>query len=132
MKMHPDQIKKLADDAKLLRAWTAWRREQLEEALAGAHADLVTRLMAQLKDLRSARELVDFVAAQDWSAIDSETRAVALHEIDLAIMRLRERKGLAPFSDSIPWTDEKPTAFEVIRKILRDSARAEGAPAHPA
>jgi hypothetical protein len=29
--------KKLEDDAKLLRAWRAWHREELEEALAGPY-----------------------------------------------------------------------------------------------
>jgi hypothetical protein len=125
--MKHDEQQKLADAAKLLRAWRAWHREQLETALTSVHADVVAQLMVQLKNLRSARELVNFIR----SAVDPSARAVALHQIALAITALRERKGLPPFSDSIPWTDETPTAFEVIREILRDSARAEGEPAPP-
>jgi hypothetical protein len=38
--MKPDkQQQKLADDARLLRAWRRWHRKQLEEALAGMHRD---------------------------------------------------------------------------------------------
>jgi hypothetical protein len=58
---------KLADNARLLRAWRKWHGEQLEEALAGVHRDVVERLLAQLKDLRSTRELLAFIEAQDWA-----------------------------------------------------------------
>jgi len=51
-----EKDKKLADDARLLRSWRAFHREQLQEALVGLHRDVMGRLMAQLKDLRSARE----------------------------------------------------------------------------
>lgn len=57
---------KRADDARLIRAWRKWHREQLEEALAGMHSAVMARLMAELEDLRSAHKLVDFVAMQDW------------------------------------------------------------------
>lgn len=119
--------KELADNARLLRAWRDWHREQLEEALAGVHGAVLERLMNYLKDLHAARELVDFIAAQNWAAADSNTRLIALHEINKAITR--EERGLPPISDSIPWTGEKPTAFEIIRNMI--SAQAENAPAHP-
>ena len=48
-------LKALADRAHLLRAWRRWHREQLKEALAGVHGAVLERLMAKLKDLRSAR-----------------------------------------------------------------------------
>jgi hypothetical protein len=89
-------LKALADRAHLLRAWRRWHVEQLEEALADVHADVMSRLMAQLKDLHSARELVDFIAAQDWSVVDTDTRFTALHEINIAITKLRERNGQEP------------------------------------
>ena len=84
-------LKALADRAHLLRAWRRWHREQLKEALAGVHGAVLERLMAKLKDLRSARELVAFIEAQDWACVDSDTRAIALFEIDRAIVALRER-----------------------------------------
>jgi hypothetical protein len=94
-------LKALADRAHLLRAWRRWHVEQLEEALADVHADVMSRLMAQLKDLHSARELVDFIAAQDWSVVDTDT-FTALHEINIAITKLRERNGQEPIFDPLP------------------------------
>ena len=55
--------KKLADDARLLRWWKKFHREQLEEALAGVHHDVLERMMVQLKNLKFARELVNAMAA---------------------------------------------------------------------
>jgi hypothetical protein len=72
--------------------------------------------MAQLKDLRSARELVDFIAAQDWSAVDANTRLICLHEISAAISVLRERNGQAPFDDPLPGVPEN--VFQIIGKLL--------------
>ena len=53
-----EKEKELVDNAHLLRAWRAWHREQLEEALAGLHGGVLERLTAELKNFRSARELV--------------------------------------------------------------------------
>jgi len=64
--------------------------EQLEQALTGTHSDVMKRLMAQLEDLRSARALVDFIAAQDWESVDADARAIALFEINRAITALRD------------------------------------------
>jgi hypothetical protein len=110
------QQQKLADDARLLRAWRKWYREQLEDALAGVHAAVFERLMTQLKDLHSARELVDFIAAQDWTAVDSDTRLIAQHQINNAITALRERSGLTPIDDPLPGQPEN--AFRIIKTIM--------------
>jgi hypothetical protein len=69
-----EKEQKLIDDARLMRAWRAWHADQLTEALAGVHAEVMRRLMAQLEDLRSARELVAFITAQDWGVVDANTR----------------------------------------------------------
>jgi hypothetical protein len=58
-------------------------------------------------------ELVAFVAAQNWDAVDANTRLVALHEIHRAITKLRVRNKLLP--------DEPPNAFQMIRKIFASS-----------
>src|SRR6516165_8683614 len=92
----------LADQARLTRAWRAWHFEQLEEALVGLHGGVLERLMAQLKELRTARELVNFISAQDCSVVDDDTRAIVLHQINRAITALRERQGLAPIDDALP------------------------------
>ena len=106
----------LADQARLTRVWRAWHFEQLEEALLGLHGGVLERLMVQLKELRTARELVNFISAQDWSVVDDDTRAIVLHQINRAITALRERQGLAPIDDALPG---KPlTAFQIIREII--------------
>ena len=94
--------KELADNAKLLRAWCRWHRERLEEALVGMRRDVLGRLTAQLKQLRSARELIKFSEAQDWNTIDYDTRLIALHEINNAIMKFRELNALPPIDDPLP------------------------------
>jgi hypothetical protein len=123
-RLNDKERKKLADDARLLRQWKAWHREQLEEALAGVHRDVMARLMAQLNDLHSARELVAFIAAQDWSAVDADTRLIALHQINTAIMQLRERSDQAPIDDAL-W-HEPPRAFQLIREIIDPVSRTNG------
>jgi len=55
--------RELADRERLTRMWRRYHAEQLEQALAGIHSDVMKRLMAQLEDLRSARALVDLVIA---------------------------------------------------------------------
>ena len=108
--------KELEDNARLLRAWRKGH-EMLTEALSGLHADVMRRLMAELKDLRSARELVDFITAQDWPAVDAGTRMVALHEINRAITAMRERVSpKEPINDALP--GQPLTAFQMIREII--------------
>jgi hypothetical protein len=116
MKRRTAKEQELNDRATLLRAWRRWRREQLEDALAGMHGAVLEGLMTQLKDLRSARELVDFIAAQDWTAVDYDTRLTALHEINDAIAALREHSGLTPIDDPLPGQPEN--AFRIIKAIM--------------
>jgi hypothetical protein len=121
-----DKDKKLEDDEKLLRMWKKFHAELLAEACAGPHADVMNELMAQLKQLSSARALVDFITAQDWSAIDGSVRAVALHQINVAITKLRERTNpKEPISDSLD--DECPNAFQLIRAIVNQFPAPVGA-----
>jgi hypothetical protein len=109
---------KLADDARLLRAWRRWHREQLEEVLSGPHGAAVAQVVDFLKRLgpQSAPALIEIVRAQDWQRVDRDVRFVLLHEINGAIMKLREKNGLAPIDDALP--HEKATGFLVIRALL--------------
>jgi hypothetical protein len=93
-----------------------FHREQLEEALAGVHRDALKRVMAQLENLKSARELVDAMAAEDWSVVDTDTRLIVLHEINVAITWLRERQGLEPIDDPLP--GQPDNAFRIIKKLF--------------
>jgi hypothetical protein len=72
--------------------------------------------MDELKDLREARDLLAFIEAQDWTAVDAETRLIVLHQINDAITKHRERNGLAPIDDALP--GERLTAFQVIKNLL--------------
>jgi hypothetical protein len=113
--------KKLADDARLLRAWKQYHREQLGAALHGMHADVMGRLMAELKSLCSARELVAAIEAMDWSVVDAETRMTALHEINSAITALRVRADpLTPISDPLP--GQPLNAFKLIKRIINPNS----------
>ena len=108
--------RELADNAHLLRAWKRWHTEQLEEALAGVHRDVLERVMAQLKDLKSARELVNAMAAEDWSAVDADTRLVVLHQVNAAITELRLESGADPISDPLP--GQPDNAFRIIKNLF--------------
>lgn len=111
----------------VLRAWKNWHAEMLEEALAGVHRDVLKRLLEQLKDLRSARELVDFISAQNWEAVDADTRLIALHEINQAIIKLREKSGMEPIDDPRP--GQPDNAFRIIKAMLESFPLSAGEPA---
>src|SRR6516225_10551924 len=117
MKRRTTKEQELADRSRLAHAWRKWHAEQLKAALEGVYGAVLERLMAQLKDLHSARELVDFIAAQDWSVVDTDTRFTALHEINIAITKLRERNGQEPISDPLPGAPEN--AFRIIKNLFK-------------
>lgn len=102
-----------------VRAWRRWHREQRDEAIAGPHGRTIEQLVQFLKGmtLQSASALLELIGSEDWKAIDYTARLVALHEINVAIIALRERHGLAPLDDGLP--GEPPTAFCLIRDQLR-------------
>jgi hypothetical protein len=108
---------KLAETGKLTRAYKQWQREQLAEALAGAHGATVAELMSLLDrlELNSAAMLLDFMQRSDWNAVDHNTRLTILHEINQAIGRMRERHGLSAIDDPLP---PKQNVFLRIKNLL--------------
>jgi hypothetical protein len=129
MRRNSEKDKKLADDERLLRAWRNFHAEELAEALAGPHRHVLEPLMQLLEtlDLHSSKALVAFIRAQEWSAIDAQTKFVVLHEINTAITKLRTRNGMAPIDDAL-W-GERANVFQTIRLIivpLDDGKPAEG------
>ena len=118
--------KKLADDARLMRWWSAWHREQLEQALDGMHGDIMRGLMAQLKDLHSARALVDFISARDWSRVDANTRMIALHAINRAIAALRSKSGLPFVDDLLP--GQPDNAYRIIKNLFNSFPQPRESP----
>jgi hypothetical protein len=107
--------RELADNAHLLRAWRQWHREQLEQALAGPHGAAVAQVIEFLEDMgpQSATALIALLHEHDWRRMDADVRFVVLHEINTAIIKLREQSGLPPFDDALP--NERDTGFLIVR-----------------
>src|SRR5262249_14705322 len=110
--------KEIRDSARLLRAWKKFHREERDAVLAGPYAVTLAelfRMFANLKHVQPA-QLIGFIGAIDWSAIDYQTRLTVLHEVNSAITKFREKRGLEPIDDPLPGA--APNAFQAIRKIL--------------
>src|SRR5262249_36988347 len=71
MKHRTAKEKELADNARLLRAWKRFHRDERDAALSGPHARTLAelfRMFANLKHVQPA-QLIGFVGAIDWAAI---------------------------------------------------------------
>jgi hypothetical protein len=111
------QDKKLADDARLLRWWKAWHREQRDFVLAGPHGAMLGELFRMLDNLQHVQpsQLIGFVRSIDWAVIDTDTKLTTLHELNVAITRFREKHNPEePIDDSV--SDEPP--FRTIKAIM--------------
>ena len=128
--------KKLADDARLLRWWKAWHREQREAVLAGPHGAVLGELFRMFKNLEHVQpvQLIGSARAIDWTVIDFDTRLTVLHEANASISKYREKCGLDPINDALP--GEPDTPFRALKAIMfpssphhegvhRDAARPE-------
>jgi hypothetical protein len=111
--------KALAERNDLFRLWKRWRRERLDELLAGPHGTAARELVAflQAMALNDGARLVEFVRAAGWADVDADTKFEVLSLINATIMALRERAGLTPIDDALP--HEEPNAFLIIREIFR-------------
>jgi len=117
--------KKLADDARLLKWWRAWHREQLEQALAGPHGAVLAELFRMFKNLQHVQpaQLIGLARSIDWAGIDVDTKLTVLHEFNTAITRLRERHNMEPIDDTVE--DEPP--FRTLKAILFPARAPAGA-----
>jgi hypothetical protein len=90
--------KELADNARLLCAWTKFHCEQREAVLAGPYGTALTELFRMFANMKHVRpsQLVGYTRAIEWSKIDFPTRLVVLHEANAAITKLREGKDCRP------------------------------------
>jgi hypothetical protein len=113
-----EQAKKLADDARLLRAWKKFHREEREAVLAGPHAAVLSELFRMFQNLQHIQpsQLIGFTRSVDWALVDCNTRLVVLHELNNAITAFRTKQGLEPIDDGLP--DEPDTPFRTIKAIL--------------
>jgi len=120
--------KKLADDARLLRAWKKFHREECEAALAGSHGAVLGELFRMFRNLQHIQpsQLIGFVDSIDWASIDYATRLTVLHEVNNAITAYRVKRGLEPIDDNLP--PDPDTPFRTIKAIvLTASPPSEGA-----
>jgi len=111
------QEKALQERHELFALWKKHHREQSDGLLAGPHGAAAQELMdfMQGMTLGDGEELLDRVRAGPWRVADEDTRFIVLSLIDSGLVRLREKNGLPPFDDSIPWLGEELTVFEIIR-----------------
>jgi hypothetical protein len=111
--------KALAERDDLLRLWKRWRRERLDELLAGPHGTAARELVAflQAMTLDDGTRLVEFIRTAGWERVDADTKFEILSLINTAIMALRERAGLTPIDDALP--HEESTTFLIIREMFR-------------
>jgi len=113
--------KQMFEKSALLKQYRHHVRVRREDLLAGPHGQEVRALLQLLESLSasSAPALVQYVMKARWlREADYNTRLDVLSLVGTAIARFRVRNGLPPFDDSIPYMDEAPTAFQVIRKLL--------------
>jgi hypothetical protein len=113
--------KELAERDYLFEEWTQWHQKRKQELLTGVHAEMANELAGFLErmTINDAPALVTLVRSRPWHMTDPDTRFLALELISHAIIYLRERAELPPFDDPIPWSDDEPDAFMIIKRLLR-------------
>jgi hypothetical protein len=118
MKQRTAEEQKLSDNARLLRAWKKFHREEYEAVLVGPHATVLSELFRMLQNLQHTQpvQLIGLVHSIEWTTIDSNTKLVVLHELNSAIMKFRERRGAEPIDDNL--FDQPDTPFRMIRAII--------------
>jgi hypothetical protein len=119
--MNPNRSKKekeLAENARLLRAWKKFHRDELEAVLAGPYGTTLAELFRMFENMKHVRssQLIGYMRAIEWSQVDYPTRLTVLHEVNAAITKLREQQGLPPMDDALP--GEPLRAYQVIRNIM--------------
>ena len=117
--------KKLADDARLMRWWKAWHREQREAVCAGPHGAVLGELFRMLLNLKHVQpaQLIGLARSIDWVVIDYDTKLTVLHEINSSITKFREKRGLEPIDDTV----EGEPPFRTLKAILFPARAPTGA-----
>jgi hypothetical protein len=109
----------LAERGEMFRRWKRWRKERVAAVLSGPHSDAARELAGFLESMTLADEaaLLALVKQGPWREADGDTRFEILALVNAAIVRLRERDGLAPFDDPLPVAP--PSAVLMLRGWLR-------------
>jgi hypothetical protein len=115
------QEQKLADDARLLRAWKKFHAEEKAAVLAGPYSTTLVELFRMFANIECVKpaQLIGFIGAVDWAAIDYPTRLVVLHELNNAVTAYRTKRRLEPIDDNVPGQPETP--FRTLKAIIVNS-----------
>jgi hypothetical protein len=110
--------KELVDNARLLRAWKNFHREEREAVLAGPHGAVLSELFRMFANIQhvTPAQLVGFVQSINWANVDYAVRLTVLHEINNAITAFRVERDMEPIDDPLLGEPESP--FRLIKIIL--------------
>lgn len=100
--------------------WRRWHRKRVEDLKKGNHSKAINEVSDFLERMtfEDGGALIELIERGPWRQADVDTRYLLLGLINQRIMFLRVAESLAPFDDAIPFSDEEPTTFEIIRGIL--------------
>jgi hypothetical protein len=109
------------EQRKLSAYYKAHRRQELDDALAGADGAKLQALIAQLDALTLATipQLAAFVRANGWHTAAATTLFLARRLASESIVKLREKNGLEPFNDPLP--DKPATPEQELRTAFADN-----------
>jgi hypothetical protein len=108
--------KELRGQCTEFRLWKRWRRDRLDDLLAGPYGEPAQALLAFLKTMAGPTALIDFIASGPWANADVDVQFEILSLLDAVIIKRRECLGLAPMDDSLPGQPEN--AFLILRARL--------------
>lgn len=107
----------------------AWRRERLEQLLAGPYGEPARLLLSFLKTKPSAKALLAHIDAGPWRGADADVRHEILALVDATLVKWRLAEGKAPFDDPLPGQPHNVflALLERLFPISADAAAPPGA-----
>lgn len=112
--------RELKEQDTLSKLYRQWKRAKRDALLAGPHGREVRGIVSFLETmtLSSAPALIGMVErARFYKRMTKPERADLLNIINVGIARCREKAGLEPFDDELPWC-EPPKASAQIKTLL--------------
>ena len=110
----------LRDEQILLKSYRAWKRAKRDALLSGPHRREVRGLIRFIESmtLSSAPALIALIERAAWiRTMTADERHDLFGIVARGITRCREKAGLPPFDDEIPWMQE-PKAASRIKAIM--------------
>lgn len=112
--------KELKEQDTLSRLYRAWKQAKRDALLSGPHGREVRGIVSFLDSmtLSSAPALIGLVErARFVQLMTPAERADLLNIVNIGIARCREKAGLPPFDDELPWC-EPPKASAQLKVML--------------